>query len=119
MNEMIASVDWAMVIVCLLGVLTVTMYGLANIPKDPDISKLLVQGVGNYFMATWPNFFFHATSSLLLLSFVDQVGLEFVGFFIELPIEDSSSVHLVLSAMCGLGGGWIVAKIIRLFQKLN
>ncbi len=108
--------DWSMIWVCILGVAAViTLMVLDN----EKARKKTTGSIDNYFIPTWKNYLFHLLAGLLMLTFISEVGIKFLNYYIELPQDLDGGINHFLAALSGIGGGFVIAKIVRLFQKLN
>lgn len=105
--------DWSMIWVCALGIVTTIVAMMTGV-----VSKN-IYGVENYFKGTWKNYLYQIFAGFLTLSFVSEVGIKFVEYWITIPVDMSSPLNHFLAAISGLGGGFIIAKLIKLLQKLN
>ncbi|WP_027064591.1 hypothetical protein [Maribacter sp. Hel_I_7] len=107
------ELDWSMIWVCTGGIL-VTIMAIGT-----GITQKNLYGVDNYFKGTWKNYLYQILSGYLVLSFIVEVGLPFADYFVSIPVDIQTPIDHFLAAISGLGGGFIVAKLIRLLQKLN
>ena len=108
------QLDWSMIWVCLGAIITLSFFIALNPNKESQ-----THGVGKYFINTWKNHVYNLFAGFVMLSFVGEVGFPILNYFMELPFEIAEGAIHFLSAISGLGGGYIIAKIIRLFQKLK
>lgn len=93
--------DWSAIWVCVIAILVHLVY--LKINKNKEITKY--------------HCFFYALSGVLVLSFINEMGLPTLKYFIELPIELEGSIVHFLAAISGLGGGYVATRIIKMFQK--
>jgi hypothetical protein len=107
------TLDWSMIWVCTGGVMALILFMASN-PQEKSLS-----GVGNYFTPTWKNYAYQIVAAFVVLSFIEEVGMPFVESFAGLSVEAENSVAHFLGAISGIGGGFILAKVIRLFQRLK
>tara|TARA_R110002126_G_scaffold92507_2_gene219525 strand:+ start:2986 stop:3348 length:363 start_codon:yes stop_codon:yes gene_type:complete len=119
MEEMIdkfwyETLDWSMIWVCLAAIITLSLFIALN-PKKIDLEK---KGVSNYFVNTWKNHAYNLFAGFVMLSFVSEVGFPFVNYFMNLSIDVADGTLHFLAAISGLGGGYVIAKFIRIFQKI-
>ena len=109
------DISLAMLIVCLLGVCCTFFMAVAI--NDKANAKQAIWGTGDFFLPSLKNVGFHLVSALLTLTFIHEVGYAFVKYFIDIPLQIQEGLDLFFSAISGLGGGFIVAKIILLLKK--
>ncbi len=107
------SLDWSMIWVCSLGIATMV------VAMAIGVAERNLYGVEDYFRGTWKNYVYQIFAGFLTLTFISEVGMKFVEYWMTVPVEVSSPLNHFLAALSGLGGGFIVAKIIRMFQKIR
>lgn len=107
--------DWSMIWVCLASIITLSLFMALNPNKIQSDTK----GVSNYFVNTWKNHAYNLFAGFVMLTFVSEVGFPFVNSWLNLEFDVADGALHFLSAMSGLGGGYVIAKIIKLFQKLH
>ena len=105
------NIDWSMVWVCFGGISLIILAMLTG------IANRSMYGVENYFKGTWKNYAYQIIAGLVVLSFISEVGLPFLEYFIQIPVDLSNPLDHFLAFISGIGGGFIVAKTIKLFQK--
>lgn len=106
--------DWSMIWVCIGAVLVLLLYMEVYGQKEVIIGKY-----GDAIRKRkWLKRVYHLASGLLMLTFVSEIGYGAIKPFINLSIEAEGNLLHFLAAISGLGGGYIIAKIIRLVQKL-
>lgn len=109
------QLDWSMIWVCLGAIITLSLFIAMNPNKIDKENK----GVSKYFVNTWKNHAYNLFAGFVMLSFVAEVGFPFVNSFLNLESDVVDGALHFLAALSGLGGGYVLAKLIRLFQKLN
>ena len=111
------TLDWSMIWVCFAAVITLSLFIALNPTKS--FAAVKENSVMNYFINTWKNHLYNLFAGFVMLSFVIEVGFPVINSFLNLPFEVASGALHFLAALSGLGGGYVLARIIRLFQKLN
>lgn len=96
--------DWSMIWVCVMAVFVHALY-------------LEVSNNNGSLKVTWKHYLFYLLSSLLVLTFISEVGLKFVNYFFTIPVDLIGTVDHLLAALSGLGGSYIVTIIINRFKK--
>lgn len=109
------QLDWSMIWVCLAAIITLSLFIATNPKKIEKDNK----GVGNYFVNTWKNHTYNLFSGFVMLSFISEVGFPLINSFLNLDFDVADGALHFLAAMSGLGGGYVIAKIIKAFQKIN
>ena len=109
------ALDWSMIWVCFAAIVTLSLFILNNTKEIETGTK----GVSNFFVNTWKNHAYNLFAGFVMLSFVSEVGFPIFNSFIDMPFDVANGTLHFLAALSGLGGGYVIAKIIRLFQKLN
>lgn len=116
-NELVwyMNFDWSMIWACLAAsLLTILFISIQG--KKLDQTK----GVNSYLKPTWKNHLYHIGAGLVMLTFISEVGLDFVKkYVVDMDVETSNDISHLLAVFSGLAGGFVLAKIIRLIQKLN
>lgn len=122
------KLDWSMIWACLGAIALVSLAMAMQADRTVSEAKDKLAGVGNYFVPTWKNYAFQAIAGLVMLSFVAEIGIPVIDFIISklnavlgtdisFTIESSAEVAHTLAVLSGIGGGFILAKLIKLFQK--
>ena len=109
------QLDWSMIWVCLAAIITLSLF----IAMNPNKINKENKGVENYFVNTWKNHAYNLLAGFVMLSFVAEVGFPLVNSWFDLDFDVADGALHFLAAMSGLGGGYVIAKFIKLFQKLN
>ena len=124
------NLDWSMIWACLAAIICLSLFIALNPEKDSAVAKSQLKGVGNYFTNTWKNHLFNLFSGFLVMAMVIELAVPvmdwliqkavlLLGFQTDFEIRSIDEVAHFLAGISGLGGGFIVAKIIRKFQKLD
>lgn len=107
--------DWSMIWVCTGAVLVLALY------LEIYGSKEVISGKSGDKIRNnrWLKYTYHLTSSILMLTFITEIGYNAIKPLLGISIDAEGDLLHFLSALCGLGGGYVVAKLIRLIQKLK
>lgn len=111
------DITLAMLIVCLLGIGVAIAFGNAMAGQDINSAKHKLYGVGHYFVPTRNNIIYHVFAGLLTLTFIKEVGFGIIKTWVEIPTEIEAIGDMFFSAMSGLLGGYIIARIIIFTSK--
>lgn len=103
------NLDWSMIWVCVGAVIALILYMKIHQPT--------YRTEKSYLQPTWKNYAYQFVAALVMLSFVSEVGFPLINNFLNLPIDFENNVLHFLAALSGLGGGYVLEKIIKLFQK--
>ena len=100
------NLDWSMIWVCIIAVVVHILY--LEINKNPNKTNISF---------TWKNYTFYFLSSVLVLAFISEVGMPLVNQYFSISTDLQGSIDHFLSALSGLGGGYITTGLIKKFQK--
>ncbi|AXP79191.1 hypothetical protein CJ739_91 [Mariniflexile rhizosphaerae] len=108
------TLDWSMIWVCLGSVVALLLYMGAYGTKE------IVQGKsGEIIRNKWVKPFYHLVSAFVVLAMIKEIGFDSIKSFIGLSLDAEGKTIHTLAVISGLGGGYILSKLIRFFQKLK
>ncbi|MEM8507957.1 MAG: hypothetical protein AAF717_09010 [Bacteroidota bacterium] len=110
------DISLAMLVTCLLAATTTVLLAWASFSKKEEIHNA-VWGTGRFFVPNLRNILFHVFASLLLLTFIHEMGYAFVKTFIEVPEGVKNGFDFFLAAFSGLGGGFVIAKLVAAIKS--
>lgn len=110
--------DWSMIWACAGGLLCVIVF---QIVQSKNI-KNSQSAISDYFTLTWPNILFQIIAGYLMLAIVPEIGIPLFRIFTkvigaEIEVDSVENIAHTLAAICGLFGGYFLAKIINKVQK--
>ena len=115
------NLDYSMIWVC-AAFSVIVIIGL-SINYDKSVQQAKTTGVKLYLKPTWKNYLFHFLCGLAMLPVFSELGMTVVLYVVETlsgySLEVSGQGKHVLAALSGLTGGFLVAKGIKLIQKLK
>lgn len=119
-NNLDYSMIWTCIGASLILLLCLKVYGEKQVMKGAAAEKIR--------QTAYIKWIYHIGSGLLLLTIVDEIGVPVFDFLIQkatalfgfstnFSIESSEDIAHLLALICGLLGGWIIAKIVRYAQN--